>query len=258
MPTWGRGSLARRFLARRKKHVGVDIPIYDVGRASLRNALIGRSIGGRFGESGSHVIVGALRNTNLEARDGDRIALVGDNGSGKSTLPMLFRGSIHRVTAPSRLPGNVSPMFDATLGMSMDATGLENIQIAGTIWGLTRSQIKNNIDDIADFTELGDYLNVPVRTYSNGMMLRLASAIATARNPEILLIDEIVGVGNVGFFDKAFTCIGRLAERSRIFTTGTSCDDFANNAARLSHRSLVAYGTLRAYSLPIVNRLYQQ
>jgi lipopolysaccharide transport system ATP-binding protein len=75
-----------------------------------------------------------VRNINLEARDGDRIALVGDYSSGKSTLPMLFRGSIHRLTAPSRLSGNVSPMFDATLGISMDATGLENIQIAGTIW----------------------------------------------------------------------------------------------------------------------------
>ena len=107
-------------------------------------------------------------------------------------------------------------MFDATLGMSMDATGLENIQIAGTIWGLTRAQIRNSVDDIAEFTELGDYLKVPVRTYSNGMMLRLAFAIATARDPEILRIDEIIGVGDAGFFEKAFARLHKLVERSRI------------------------------------------
>jgi ABC-2 type transport system ATP-binding protein len=230
--------------------VGVDIPIYDVGRASLRKALIGRTIGGRFGESGSHVIVNALRNINFEARDGDRIALVGDNGSGKSTLLRVISGVYPPTNGTVTITGNVSPMFDATLGMSMDATGLENIQIAGTIWGLTGSQIKNSIDDIADFTELGDYLKVPVRTYSNGMMLRLAFAIATARNPEIFLIDEIIGVGDAGFFDKAFARLHRMAQRSRIFIVAAHADDIlrrlCDKAAWLSHGSLAAYGDIES------------
>jgi ABC-type polysaccharide/polyol phosphate transport system ATPase subunit len=86
-------------------------------------------------------------------------------------------GTVHVV-------GKVSPMFDTTIGINMDATGLENIQIAGTIWGMKRAQIRNSVDDIVDFTELGDYLKIPIRTYSSGMLLRLAFAIATVRDPE--------------------------------------------------------------------------
>lgn len=229
-------------------NVGVDIPIYDVSRASLRKALIGRTVGGRFGEAGSHVIVGALKNIDFEARDGDRIGLIGENGSGKSTLLRV----ISRVYPPTNgtvsIVGDISPMFDATLGMSMDATGLENIRIAGTIWGMTAAQIKGNIDDIAEFTELGDFLKVPVRTYSTGMLLRLAFAIATARQPEILLIDEIIGVGDKVFFDKAFKRLQRLVERSRILMVATHMDDIVrrlcNKVVWLSHGRLVDYGNV--------------
>lgn len=228
--------------------VGVNIPIFDVSRASLKKALIGRAIGGRFGQSGSHVTVSALKNINLEAHDGDRIAIVGDNGSGKSTLLRVVSRVYPPTSGSVNIVGNVSPMFDATLGMSVDATGLENIQIAGTIWGMTRWQIKNSVDDIADFTELGDFLKVPVRTYSNGMMLRLAFAIATIRDPEILLIDEILGVGDAGFFEKAFRRLQKLVERSRILMVAAHVDDvlrrLCDKAVWLSHGNLVAYGAL--------------
>jgi homopolymeric O-antigen transport system ATP-binding protein len=230
--------------------VGVDIPIFDVRRASLKKALIGRTIGGRFGESGSHVTVSALKNINLEAHDGDRIALVGDNGAGKSTLLRVVSRVYPPTSGSVNIVGNVAPMFDATLGMSMDATGLENIQIAGTIWGMTRSQIKNSVDDIADFTELGDYLKVPVRTYSNGMMLRLAFAIATVRDPEILLIDEIIGVGDAEFFEKAFARLRKLVERSRILMVAAHADEtlrrLCDKAIWLSHGSLVEYGDIES------------
>jgi ABC-2 type transport system ATP-binding protein len=228
--------------------VGVNIPIFDVSRASLKKALIDRTVGGRFGQSGSRVIVSALKNIDFEAHDRDRIALVGDNGSGKSTLLRVISGVYPPTSGTANILGNVSPMFDATLGMNMDATGLENIQIAGTIWGMTRSQIKNSIDDIADFTELGDYLKVPVRTYSNGMMLRLAFAIATARDPEILLIDEIIGVGDAGFFEKAFARLRKLVERSRILIVAAHADEIlrrlCDKAVWLSHGNMAAYGDL--------------
>jgi ABC-2 type transport system ATP-binding protein len=241
--------------------VSVDIPIYDVSRASLRKALLGRTVGGRFAQSGSHVTVKALRNVTFEAHDGDRVALVGDNGSGKSTLLRVASKVYPPTGGRITITGNISPMFDATLGMSMDATGLENIQIAGTIWGLTRTQIKNSVDDIAEFTELGDYLNVPVRTYSNGMMLRLAFAIATARDPEILLIDEIIGVGDANFFGKAFARLSKLAQRSRILLVAAHQNDLlrqlCDKAIWLSHGNLVQYGAIetvlaaRAQELPI-------
>lgn len=230
--------------------IGVDIPIFDVGRASLRKALIGRTIGGRFGQSGSHVTVRALRNITFEAHDGDRIALVGDNGSGKSTLLRVVAKVYPPTSGAVSIVGNIGPMFDATLGMSMDATGLENIQIAGTVWGMTRSQIKDSIEDITEFTELGDYLKVPVRTYSNGMLLRLAFAIATARKPEILLIDEIIGVGDANFFEKAFARLRGLVERSRILMVAAHQDEtlrrLCDKAIWLSHGSLVEYGDIES------------
>ena len=230
--------------------VSIDIPIYDVSRASLRKAVLGRTIGGRFAQSGSHVTVKALKNITLEAHDGDRIALVGDNGSGKSTLLRVASKVYPPTSGRVAIAGNIAPMFDATLGMSMDATGLENIQIAGTIWGMTRAQINNSVDDIAEFTELGDYLKVPVRTYSNGMMMRLAFAIATARNPEILLIDEVIGVGDTTFFDKAFTRLQKLAQRSRILMVAAHQDillrQLCDKAIWLSHGSLVQYGDIES------------
>jgi ABC-type polysaccharide/polyol phosphate transport system ATPase subunit len=228
------------------RNISVDIPVFDIARASLRKALLGRAIGGRFAESKSHVIVNALRNVDLEARDGDRIALVGDNGSGKSTLLRVISRVYPPTGGTATIIGKVSPMFDATLGMSMDATGLENIRIAGTIWGMTRSQIKESTDDIVKFTELGDYLKFPIRTYSYGMMLRLAFAIATVREPEIMAIDEVIGVGDTAFFDKAFARLSRLVERSRILVVAAHQNDLlrriCNKALWLSHGKVVAYG----------------
>jgi ABC-2 type transport system ATP-binding protein len=227
-------------------NVGVDIPIFDVREASLKKALLGRTIGGRFARSGSHLIVNALKNLDLEAHDGDRIALVGDNGAGKSTLLRVVSHVYPPTSGTVHVVGKVSPIFDATIGMNMDATGMENIQISGTIWGMTRAQIKNSTDDIVDFTELGDYLNVPIRTYSNGMLVRLAFAIATVRDPEILLIDEVIGVGDSSFTKKAFARLLQLVERSRILMIATHQDDalrrLCNKAVWLDHGSLMAYG----------------
>jgi ABC-type polysaccharide/polyol phosphate transport system ATPase subunit len=228
------------------KNVGVDIPIYDVRQASLKKALLGRTIGGRFAESGTYMTVNALKNLDFEAHDGDRIALIGDNGAGKSTLLRVVSHVYPPTSGTVHVVGKVSPMFDTTIGINMDATGLENIQIAGTIWGMTRAQIKNSIDDIVDFTELGDYLKIPIRTYSTGMLLRLAFAIATVRDPEILLIDEVIGVGDSGFFKKAFARLLQLVERSRILLIASHHDDtlrsLCNKAAWLDHGSLMAYG----------------
>jgi ABC-2 type transport system ATP-binding protein len=226
--------------------LSVDIPIYDVGTASLKKALLGRAIGGRFAQAGSIVTVNALKNLSFEATVGDRIALVGDNGSGKSTLLRVL-SSVYPPTAGTVLvDGHVSPMFEATLGMNMDATGFENIRMSGTIWGLTRAQIEGSMDEIADFTELGSYLEVPVRTYSNGMLLRLAFAIATVRDPEIMLIDEVIGVGDQKFFAKAFTRLQGVIQRSQILIVASHADDIlrmlCNKALWLDHGKLMKYG----------------
>ena len=229
-------------------NVSVQIPIFDAGGFSLRKALLSRTVGGRFAESGSHVTVTALKDVTFDAHDGDRIALVGNNGSGKSTLLRVMSHVYPPTSGVAHIEGRVSPMFDATLGMSMDATGIENIWMCGRIWGLSRDQIANSIDDIIAFTELGEYLNVPVRTYSTGMMLRLAFAIATVRAPEILLIDEIIGVGDLAFFSKAFARLKRLAQQSRILFVASHSDDIlrqlCDKAIWLQQGTLMRYGPI--------------
>lgn len=228
------------------KNVSVQIPIYDVAGASLRSAILGRTVGGRFGQSGSYITVAALKDVSFEAHDGDRVALVGNNGSGKSTLLRVLSDVYPPTSGTVEVRGRVSPMFDATLGMSMDATGLENIWICGRTWGLTPEQVRNSVPDIVNFTELGDYLNVPVRTYSTGMMLRLAFAIATVREPDIFLLDEIIGVGDSTFFQKAFDRLKRVVSRSRILFVASHADDIlrllCNKAIWLDRGTLVKYG----------------
>ena len=228
------------------KNVSVDIPIYDVGGASLRKAILGRTVGGRFATVGSVVTVSALKDITFEAHDGDRIALVGNNGSGKSTLLRVLADVYPPTSGTVDVAGRVSPMFDATLGMSMDATGMENIWLCGRLWGLSPAYIKRTTDDICDFTELGDYLNVPIRTYSTGMMLRLAFAIATVREPEVFLLDEIIGVGDASFFQKAFNRMKNVISRSRILFLASHADGIlrmlCNKALWLDHGSLIRYG----------------
>ena len=119
------------------RSVSVEIPIFDVSSFSLRKALFNRTVGGRFAQTGSHVIVNALNNISFDAKDGDRVALIGQNGSGKSTLLRVLARVYPPTSGAVHVGGRVSPMFDAMLGMTMDATGLENIWTCGAIWGLT-------------------------------------------------------------------------------------------------------------------------
>jgi lipopolysaccharide transport system ATP-binding protein len=226
--------------------VSVDIPVYDVAGSSLRRAILGRAVGGRFAQSGTHVVVKALKNITFDAHDGDRVGLVGQNGSGKTTLLRVLSGVYPPTIGSVSVSGRVSPMFDTTLGMAGDATGFENIRISGALWGLTRRQIDASMDDIIQFTELGDYLKMPVRTYSQGMHLRLAFAIATLREPDILLLDEVIGVGDAGFYQKAFARLMNLVQKSRIFFVASHANEMirrlCNKAIWLHKGNLIIYG----------------
>jgi ABC-2 type transport system ATP-binding protein len=225
--------------------VSVDIPVYDVTRTSVRMLLRGTT-GGRFASQQAHIIINALRKITFQAHDGDRIGLVGNNGSGKTTLLRVLAQVYTPTSGTIEVCGRVSPMLNMTLGMSADATGFENIRICGVLWGLTRKQIDASIDEIVEFTELGEYLNMPVRTYSAGMLLRLSFAIATLREPDILLIDEIIGVGDAAFFHKASARLARLVRQSRILFMAThaksSIMQLCDKAIWLHNGSLIAYG----------------
>ncbi len=226
-------------------NLSVDIPVYDVASTSVKMLLHGTT-GGRFARQQAHVVINALRDLTFEARDGDRIGIVGNNGSGKTTLLRVLAQVYPPTLGKVEVSGRISPMLNLTLGMSADATGFENIRICGALWGLTRQQIEGAIDDIAEFTELGEYLNMPVRTYSAGMLLRLSFAIATLREPDILLVDEVIGVGDAAFFQKATARLARLVNQSRILFMAThaksSIMQLCEKAIWLQNGSLLAYG----------------
>ena len=230
--------------------VSIDIPVYDIAGTSLRKLILGRTVGGRFSQGGTHVIINALKNISFEAHDGDRIGLIGNNGSGKTTLLRALADVYPPTSGTIDVNGRVSTMFDATLGMYEDSTGFENVRVSGILWGLSHAEIQASMDDIIQFTELGDYLNLPLRTYSTGMKLRLAFAIATLRSPDILLLDEVIGVGDAGFYQKAYSRLQSLVSRSRILVVAshanTIIQQLCNKAIWLRNGELVAYGDVGA------------
>ena len=147
--------------------------------------------------------VDALRNVTLRIREGERLGIIGHNGAGKSTLLKVLAGIYPPTSGERIVEGQISSLFDIALGFEMDASGWENIGFRGYLQGETPRTVKSKLDGIAAFSELGDFLNMPVRYYSAGMMVRLAFSIATAIEPEILLVDEVLSVGDMAFQHKA-------------------------------------------------------
>ena len=184
--------------------VCVDFPIYGAESRSLKKRLLGRRVGARVTYGARHcVMIHALRDVSLRIRKGDRVGLVGENGAGKSTLLRTIAGIYEPVRGHVRVTGRVTSLFSLNLGIESDATGAENILLRGLAAGMSRRQIEKQAEEIAAFTELGDYLDFPLFTYSAGMRARLAFAISTAMKPEILLMDEWIGAGDAGFLEKA-------------------------------------------------------
>ena len=133
---------------------------------------------------------------------GDRVGLVGHNGAGKSTLLRLLSGIYEPTRGVATVRGRVAPVFDLGVGMDPEISGFENIIIRGLFLGQTRKQMLAKVDEIAEFTELGDYLSMPLRTYSTGMRVRLAMGVVTSIDPEILLLDEGIGAVDAEFLEE--------------------------------------------------------
>jgi ABC-type polysaccharide/polyol phosphate transport system ATPase subunit len=229
-------------------NASVEIPVFAVGNNSLKTTLLRKAVGGKFAQTGHNLMINALNDVSLEVRDGERIGLIGRNGAGKTTLLRVLAGVYPPTSGAVQVIGRVSPMFDISLGMSPDSTGMENIRVCGTLWGLSRAEIAAGIDDIAEFTELGDYLKIPVRTYSAGMLLRLSFAIATLRQPEILLLDEIIGVGDASFQAKAKARLEKIVNRAQILVVSSHSDtiirDLCEKVIWLDKGSIAAYGAV--------------
>ena len=203
--------------------VTVDFPVYSAFARSLKTGLLHKGTGGRIGrDAGRHVLlVRALEEVTLTFRQGDRVGLIGDNGAGKSTLLRVLAGVHQPTRGQVRRRGRVASLFDLSLGIDPDATGYENIMVRGMFLGLTRSEVRERIEEIAAFTELGDFLAMPVHTYSTGMMLRLAFAACTCMEPEILLMDEWIGVGDASFVEKAQRRLAQFVDRAGILVVAS-------------------------------------
>jgi lipopolysaccharide transport system ATP-binding protein len=199
------------------ERICVEFPIWNPSRRSLKQALVHASTGGRLArESSTRVLVQALQDLSFEFARGDRVGLVGHNGSGKTTLLRVLTGIYEPVRGSLNVVGRISSMLDLSLGMDHEGTGYENIVLRGVLMGLSQSEIANRIDAIAEFSELGDYLDMPIRTYSSGMLLRLAFAVSTSTSPDILLLDEWLSVGDANFKLKAEKRLLELIESSAI------------------------------------------
>lgn len=172
---------------------------------------------GMFLRGGNPVMrVPALQGVNLKIREGERVGIIGHNGAGKSTLLKLLAGIYPPSSGERTVNGRISSLFDISLGFEMDSNGWDNIYNRGYLQGETPRSLKSKVEQIAKFTELGDFLNMPVRYYSAGMLVRLAFSIATAIEPEVLIVDEVLSVGDLAFQQKAAKRIREMMSQARL------------------------------------------
>ncbi|MBD8507164.1 ABC transporter ATP-binding protein [Hoyosella sp. G463] len=221
----------------------VDFPIFDAKTRSLKKAVLGRAGGAMKRNNSNVMVVEALQDITMSLREGDRVGLVGHNGAGKSTLLRLLAGIYEPTRGKARVQGRVAPIFDLGVGMDPEISGYENIIIRGLFLGMTRKQMLDRMDEIADFTELGDYLNMPLRTYSTGMRVRVAMGVVTSIEPEILLLDEGIGAVDADFMRKARRKLEELVSRSGILVFASHSDEFL---AQLCDTAMwIDHGTIR-------------
>lgn len=229
-------------------NVSIEYPVFNATGRSLTSSILKVATGGKLdADPNGRVLVRALTDISFSLRDGDKVALLGHNGAGKSTLLR----ALGRVYAPTKgtaeIIGDIGSLIDISLGINPEATGRENVYIRGQLLGLTKQGISEKYAEIVEFAELGDFMEMPVRTYSSGMHLRLAFAVSTVVRPEILLMDEWLSVGDADFQEKAEKRLINLVSDTNILAIATHSrelvDSVCNRAIWLEHGQIVMDGT---------------
>ncbi|WP_338925712.1 ABC transporter ATP-binding protein [Mycetohabitans endofungorum] len=194
--------------------------------------------------------VDALKRVDVEIVHGERVGLIGLNGAGKSTILKVMAGIYPPTQGSATIQGHVSAMFELATGFEMSQTGWDNIRIRGMLLGLTPAQIEERIHQIAEFSELGEFLDYPVKTYSAGMFIRLAFSVSTAINPEILLLDEVMGAGDLQFAEKAKRRMLEFMEQGKILVFSSHSlplvSDFCERVIWLRKGEVVMDGPAKA------------
>lgn len=207
------------------EHVTVHLPILGARAFSLKHTLLASATGGRIGREAGVTVVEALNDICLDLRAGDRLGVTGHNGAGKTTLLRVLSGAYPPTSGTRTCEGRLATLIDPSLGIQAEATGYENIMLRGLVMRVGRTRIRQLRSQIGDFTELGDFLSMPVRTYSTGMRMRLAFAIVTSVPAEILLMDEWLSVGDADFRPKAEARMREFVSQSGLLVLATHSED---------------------------------
>ncbi|BCO65286.1 ABC transporter ATP-binding protein [Mycobacterium intracellulare] len=227
----------------------VEFPVFDAKTRSLKRAFLGGAGETIAGTPASVPVIEALRDITLSLRVGDRVGLVGHNGAGKSTLLRMLSGIYEPTRGYAAIRGRIAPIFDLSVGMDPEVSGYENIIIRGLFLGETREAMRAKVDEIAAFTELDDFLSMPLRTYSTGMRVRLAMGVVTSIDPQILLLDEAIGAVDTDFLHKALARLQNLATRSGILVFASHSNDLlarlCKTAIWLDHGEIKMTGKLQ-------------
>jgi len=230
------------------KDVCVDFPVFNSNGRSLKKRLMRVATGGQLSEDTTGVVViRALDSLTFCLNNGDRVALLGHNGAGKTTLLRVLSGVYAPTVGNANIQGKLGSLIDISLGIDPEASGLENIYIRGRLLGMTASEIKAKTPEIVEYSELGDFIEMPVRTYSTGMHMRLAFTISTSLRPDILLMDEWLSVGDEGFKHKAEARMNNVVQSTSILIVATHSRELAVNtctrAIWLEHGKIKMDGT---------------
>lgn len=205
--------------------LSLSFPLYHGNARSLKKTVLSTMTGRMAADNRNRVVVEALRDVNLRLRPGDRLALVGGNGAGKTTLLRAMAGIYEPVRGRVLVRGSLNALVDPHLGMNPDLTGRENITLRGMYLGLDRRAIEGLAEDVAEFAELTDFLDLPVRIYSTGMIVRLGFALATAVRPQVLLMDEWFLAGDAGFMERARVRLENLVRGVEILVLSSHVAD---------------------------------
>jgi lipopolysaccharide transport system ATP-binding protein len=203
------------------EHLSVFFPLYHGNARSLKKAVFSTMTGRVAADANRRVVVEALRDVSFRLRRGDRLGLIGGNGAGKTTLLRTLAGIYEPQSGRARVAGSLNALLDPNLGMNVDLTGRENIMLRGLYNGLPRAAIRRLEDDVAAFAELGEFLDLPVRVYSSGMVVRLGFALATAIRPQVLLMDEWFLAGDANFMEKAKSRLENMVRGADILVLST-------------------------------------
>lgn len=227
--------------------VTVDLPIYDDAR-SLKTDLIRGLVGSRISQNNGHRFIRALDSIDLTVGQGERIGFVGHNGAGKTTLLKTIAGIYPPTTGSVRTAGRVTALIDVAAGINIEASGYENVIIRGLYLGEEMDAIRARMDHIIAFSELGDYISLPLRTYSSGMISRLLFSVSTAFEPDILLLDEGIIAGDPAFNEKASHYLADYAGRAGIVMLASHSKElmhmFCNKGIKLVGGRIEAVGEI--------------